>query len=199
MRASLPVRQSQSKAPRGKSGGRPAVAVCDHRQFTEIHGRARSLVRLGVCRLGALQRRQLRARRSVPVQSCWNPGIDHPVTAAPGEDQDLRFGGHLSRLRQAPRTPFALILVPRQQHILGMVGGAQPRDQPHQVRFSHRRATARRAAFATADVEKYRASRAGHGRVRVVPDLHQPAVGEVPRGAFSSCRTRRADRLDSGW
>src|SRR5213078_2765540 len=65
--------------------------------------------------------------------------------------------------------------VPRRTH---------PRDHFYQVRFSHGRATGRGPVDAAANVEKYRAARSRHGWIRVMPDLDEPMVGEIPRTHF---------------
>jgi len=57
--------------------------------------------------------------------------------------------------------------------------GPQPADEREEVGLRHRRAARRGARLAAADVEKDGAPKARLGRVGVVADLDQPAVGEI--------------------
>ena len=85
------------------------------------------------------------------------------------------------RRRQIPSAPPFLVLIGRQEHVAGVPRRTHPRDHFYEVRFGHGRATGRGPVDAAANVKKNRAPRSRHGRIRVVPDLDQPMVGEISR------------------
>ena len=55
----------------------------------------------------------------------------------------------------------------------------QPRNESDQVAFCHGGAAGRGPAHPPANMEKDGAPLARHGRIRVMPDFHQPAIGKV--------------------
>lgn len=78
-----------------------------------------------------------------------------------------------------PALPFSVVFCLWQQHVTRLPRRPQPLDHFHQVGLGHRGAAGARPRDAAADVEKNRASRAGHRRIGIVPNLDQPAVSEI--------------------
>src|SRR5256885_1550876 len=78
-----------------------------------------------------------------------------------------------------PALPFLVVLGSWQQRVTGMPPGPHPRNQLDEIGLRHRRATGTRSRNSPTDVEENRAACSGHGRIGIMPDLHEPAISEI--------------------
>src|SRR6266498_4899966 len=65
-----------------------------------------------------------------------------------------------------------------------MAPRSQPGDQPYEILLCHCRAAGGWPIHSASNVKKNRAACAGHGWIRIVPDLDQPVIGKITRAHF---------------
>ena len=61
---------------------------------------------------------------------------------------------------------------------------SQPGNHFHEVILRHGGAAGGRSIHAAPDVKKDGATRSGHRRIGIVPDLDQPVIGKISRAHF---------------
>ena len=88
---------------------------------------------------------------------------------------------------QIPGLFFPGINVAGEEDVARMPISAQPGDETDEVTLCHRRAASGRARHAPSDVEEDGAPFVRRSRVGIVPDLDQPAIGEIVMPHFFLC------------
>ena len=89
-----------------------------------------------------------------------------------------------------PGVCFCLVNAAREKNVTGMALGPQPGDETHEFALRHRGAPRGRTRDSATDVKKDCAAFARHGRIGVVPNLDQPAVGKIVMSHFLLCEPR---------
>ena len=84
-----------------------------------------------------------------------------------------------SQRRKIPGLLLRAIHGARQKNITGMPISAQPADEADQIAFRHGGAARSRTGHAASNMEENCAAFVRHGRIRVVPDLDEPVIGEI--------------------